>query len=463
MRELGKKRAHLPPRQLLGQIPNLWPSMKPCLLMSPLSVAQHLGPDTPSFDLVIFDEASQIPVADAIGVIARGKQIIVVGDPKQMPPSRLFDSSEDDDEIGDGFERDLDSILDECVAHMNRVQLNWHYRSKHEDLIAFSNHRYYNGELITFPSPQQTDVGIVVHDVKGQYERGLRRVNRQEAEAVVEAIVKHYSKPGKKSSLGVITFNQNQQRLINKLLDAARAENPTLDAALSREEEEIFIKNLDTVQGDERDVIYFSTTFAPDESGSFPMNFGPLGQRGGERRLNVAITRARERVEIFTSFHPGQLDVSRVAHQGIRDFRDYLTFARGGADALLAVSTPTVGLADSPFELDVRHRLEKLGWRVQPQVGCSGYRIDMAVFHPHKPGVFLAGIECDGATYHSFKVARDRDRMRQRVLERLGWKILRIWSTDWWQDPTYEIDRIHNQLKDQLALEKSHDDIPPVV
>jgi len=261
----------------------------------------------------------------------------------------------------------------------------------------------------------------------------------------------------------VSTFNQNQQRLINKLLDAARAENPTLDAALSREEEEIFIKNLDTVQGDERDVIYFSTTFAPDESGSFPMNFGPLGQRGGERRLNVAITRARERVEIFTSFHPGQLDVSRVAHQGIRDFRDYLTFARGGEDALLAVSTPTVGLADSPFELDVRHRLEKLGWRVQPQVGCSGYRIDMAVFHPHKPGVFLAGIECDGATYHSFKVARDRDRMRQRVLERLGWKILRIWSTDWWQDPTYEIDRIHNQLKDQLALEKSHDDIPPVV
>jgi very-short-patch-repair endonuclease len=445
--ELGKKRAHLPPRQLLSRLPNLWPAMKPCLLMSPLSAAQHLGPDTPMFDLVVFDEASQISVADAVGVIARGKQVVVVGDPKQMPPSRLFDASDIEDEDDPLTERDLDSILDECISHMNRVLLNWHYRSRHEDLIAFSNHRYYNGELITFPSPHNREAGIVVHEVNGGYERAARRVNLAEAQAVVDAVVAHYQLPGQTKSLGVITFNQNQQRLINRMLDARRASDMGLDAALTSASEEVFVKNLETVQGDERDVIFFSTTFAPDAAGNFPMQFGPLGQLGGERRLNVAITRARHRVEIFTSFNPGQMDVAHLRHKGIKDLRDYLMFARGGEAALLSVAVPTLGVADSPFEIAVAEALEARGWSVVPQVGCSGYRIDLAVKHPDKPGEYLAGVECDGATYHSFKVARDRDRMRQRVLERLGWNILRIWSTDWWQDAAGEIDRIDEKLR----------------
>lgn len=444
--EIGKKRAHLPPRQLLSKIPTLWPAMKPCLLMSPLSAAQHLGPETPLFDLVVFDEASQISVADAVGVIARGKQVVVVGDPKQMPPSRLFDASEMEDEEDPLTERDLDSILDECLSSMDRVLLNWHYRSRHEDLIAFSNHRYYNGELITFPSPHNREAGLVVHEVNGGYERAGRRINRAEAEAVVAAVASHYLTPGCVPSLGVITFNQNQQRLINRLMDARRASDPALDAAMSASQEEFFVKNLETVQGDERDHIFFSTTFAPDAAGNFPMQFGPLGQVGGERRLNVAITRARHRVEIFTSFHPGQMDVGNLRHRGVKDLRDYLLFARGGEQALLSVSVPTLGVADSPFEVSVREALEARGWEVVPQVGCSGYRIDMAIKHPDRPGEYLAGIECDGATYHSFKVARDRDRMRQRVLERLGWKIARIWSTDWWQDASDEIDRVHEQL-----------------
>lgn len=444
--EIGKKRAHLPPRQLLSRLPSIWPAMKPCLLMSPLSAAQHLGPDTPMFDLVVFDEASQISVADAIGVIARGKQVIVVGDPKQMPPSRLFDASDMEDEDDALTERDLDSILDECISHMNRVLLNWHYRSRHEDLIAFSNHRYYNGELITFPSPHNREAGIVVHDIGGSYERATRRVNVAEAEAIVERVAAHYAQPGEQKSLGVITFNQNQQRLINRMLDARRAKDLSLDSALSAASEEIFVKNLETVQGDERDVIFFSTTFAPDAAGNFPMQFGPLGQLGGERRLNVAITRARHRVEVFTSFHPGQMDVSNMRHRGVKDLRDYLLFARGGEAALLSVAVPTLGVADSPFEIAVASALMDKGWEIVPQVGCSGYRIDLAVKHPDKPGEFLAGVECDGATYHSFKVARDRDRMRQRVLERLGWDIVRIWSTDWWQDSQGEIDRIDAQL-----------------
>ena len=445
--ELGKKRAHLPPRQLLSRLPNLWPAMKPCLLMSPLSAAQHLGPDTPMFDLVVFDEASQISVADAVGVIARGKQVVVVGDPKQMPPSRLFDASDVEDEDDPLTERDLDSILDECISHMNRVLLNWHYRSRHEDLIAFSNHRYYNGELITFPSPHNREAGIVVHEINGGYERAGRRVNIAEAQAVVDAIVAHYQVPGQMQSLGVITFNQNQQRLINRMLDARRASDMGLDASLTAASEEVFVKNLETVQGDERDIIFFSTTFAPDAAGNFPMQFGPLGQLGGERRLNVAITRARHRVEIFTSFNPGQMDVAHLRHKGIKDLRDYLMFARGGEAALLSVAVPTLGVADSPFEIAVAQALEAKGWSVVPQVGCSGYRIDLAIKHPDKPGEFLAGVECDGATYHSFKVARDRDRMRQRVLERLGWNIVRIWSTDWWQDAPGEIDRIDEKLR----------------
>jgi hypothetical protein len=461
-RELAKQRQHLPPRTLLRQLASIVPILKPCMMMSPLSAADVLGSDTPPFDLVIFDEASQIPVADAVGALSHAKQVVVVGDPKQMPPNRGFAGMAEDDseDAGDAVTpKDLESILDECLATMDHVVLNWHYRSRHEDLIAFSNSRYYKGELITFPSVETSAAGdgvpsprgLMIHEVNGLYERGSSQTNPDEARAVVAAMAAHLRKPAPHETLGVITFNQRQQRLIEKLWDRELRLDPALEFAQNRLAQDLIVKNLENVQGDERDVIFFSTTFGTDAAGRFLLNFGPLGQFGGERRLNVAITRARDRLEIFSSFRPEQIDVSSVKHQGIVDLRDYLTFARGGATALAGVASPTLGLPDSPFEIAVSQSLEARGWIVHPQVGCSGYKIDMAIVDPSMPGRYLAGIECDGATYHSFKIARDRDRQRQRILEGLGWRIERIWSTDWFADPRTEIDRIDAALRALVA------------
>lgn len=449
-REFAKQTRHLPVRRLIQALPNILPELKPCFLMSPLSVAQFLPHEMPPFDLVIFDEASQIPIPDSVGAISRGKQVVVVGDPKQMPPGHLFEVAENEDDDEELAADDLRSILDECLATMQEVTLNWHYRSRHEDLIAFSNSRYYQGSLITFPTASTEAGGIVVHQVQGVYDRGASRTNLEEANAVVAAVARHFME-GSRQSVGVITFNQQQQRLIERLLDEAMRKSPALEQRMSGASEELFVKNLENVQGDERDIILFSTTFGKDSSGRFVHAFGPLAQLGGERRLNVAITRARQRLEIFTSFHPSDIDLSRVKHAGVRDLRDYLEFAHGGAAALAAVASPSLGIPDSPFEIAVATALRARGWQVQAQVGCSGYRIDLAVLHPSKPGRYLAGVECDGATYHSFKVARDRDRMRQKILEGLGWTILRIWSTDWFQQPGAEVDRIDQRLQTLLA------------
>jgi very-short-patch-repair endonuclease len=455
-RELQKQRRHLPIRQLVQALPTLLPRLKPCLLMSPLSVAQYLDAGYAPFDLVVFDEASQITVWDAVGTIARGRQLVVVGDPKQLPPTNFFNKSTDNDDATTDEEQieDLESILDECLgAGMNRSSLQWHYRSRHESLIAFSNVTYYESSLITFPSPVTNDTAVRYERVEGVYDRGGSRTNRIEAEAVVAAIERHYlDAPAaadgtpidrKPRSIGVVTFNQPQQALIETLLDQRRSTNAELDRAISAASNEpLFIKNLENVQGDERDVICFSTTFGLDAAGRMTMNFGPLNGEGGHRRLNVAITRAREAVRIFSSLDPGQIDTSKVRAAGVRDLKHYLDFAIKGPRALIAQSTPTGREPESPFEQAVMQALRERGWDVHAQVGCSGYRIDLAVVDPNAPGRYLLGIECDGRTYHSGATARDRDRLRQFVLENLGWKIARVWSTDWWRDAEGEVDKL---------------------
>ncbi len=459
-RELQKKTRHTPVRQLMQRLPSLLPKIKPCLLMSPLSVAQYLDVGHARFDVVIFDEASQIPVWDAVGAIARGQQLVVVGDTKQLPPTSFFGASGNEEDGGDdgGQIEDPESILGECLgASMCSRSLRWHYRSRHESLIAFSNVTYYGSDLITFPSPVTKDRAVRLEPVDaGVYDRGGSRTNRVEAQAVVQGIEQHYlDQTRRRQTLGVVTFNRPQQALIETLLDARRRANAELDLAISAQSREpLFIKNLENVQGDERDMIYFSTTFGCDAAGRMAMHFGPLNSDGGERRLNVAISRARVGMVIYSSLQAQQLDLSRVRAKGVQDLKHYLEFAQHGPQALLAQSQPTGGEPQSPFEAQVIQALRERGWVVQPQVGCRGYRIDMGVVDPRAPGRYLMGVECDGRTYHEGATARDRDRLRQTILEGLGWKLHRVWSTDWWLHPRREMEKLLTKLNAEVAQQE---------
>lgn len=443
-RELQKRSRHMPVRKLLETLSGILPRLSPCLLMSPLSVAQYLDAAT-RFDLVIFDEASQIPTWDAVGAIARGKQVIVVGDPKQLPPTNFFSSGASEGAAAEDEVEDLESILDECIGSgLSTHTLKWHYRSRKESLIAFSNYRYYGSELITFPSPSTPDRGVTFHPVEGIYQRAGARTNRAEAEAIVTFIRQHYADPvARRRSLGVVTFSQTQQKLVEDLLDAARRSDSKLDGLISAQiKEPIFIKNLENVQGDERDIILFSICYGPDETGRVFMNFGPLNREGGQRRLNVAVTRAKEEVHVFATLRPEQMDINKSRAAGVGDLKLYLEYAIKGQQALLAHSAPTGLAPESPFEFQVRDFLVDSGWQVHPQVGCSSYRIDLAIVHPELPGSYLLAVECDGASYHSAATARDRDKLRQMVLERLGWRVHRIWSTEWWTNPEREKKRL---------------------
>lgn len=463
-RELTKQRNHTPIRQLIKNLPTLLSKLKPCLLMSPLSVAQYLEAGHQPFDVVIFDEASQIPVWDAVGAIARGKQLVCVGDPKQLPPTNFFNRvDEDDGNLGEDEVQDLESILDECLSiGLPKLGLDWHYRSRHESLITFSNATYYDNRLVTFPSPVTEDTAVRLERVQGVYDRGGSRTNRAEAEAIVAAIEKHYLSPeGRKQSLGVVTFNQAQQSLIENLLDARRRASTRLDQAIAESTiEPLFVKNLENVQGDERDIIYFSITYGPDAAGKVALNFGPLNLEGGHRRLNVAVSRARQGIVIFSTLMPEQIDLSRVRAAGVRDLKNYLDFAIRGPRALIEQINPTGLEPDSPFEKQVINQLREKGWAVHSQVGVSGYRIDIGVVDPRAPGRYLLGIECDGATYHSAATARDRDRLRHLILEGLGWELHRIWSTDWWRNPSEPMQKILARLEHLLTVEPSEEDAP---
>lgn len=456
-RELQKKMRHKPVRQLVAEMGDVLTTLTPCLLMSPLSVAQFLSTDNKLFDLVVFDEASQITVWDAIGAIARGKNVIIVGDPKQMPPTNFFDRAASDGDDDDNNSDDLESILDEALASGIKLhRLTGHYRSRHESLIAFSNHRYYGGELVTYPASETKKSAVSFIRVEGTYQRGKGRTNPEEAKALVNTVVSRLNNPAlNNESIGIVTFNSEQQKLIQDLLDHERRKNPDLERFFNDDcKEPVFVKNLETVQGDQRDVILLSIGYGPDvpSAKTMSMNFGPLNRKGGERRLNVAITRAASEVVVFASFDPSLIDLTRTSAQAVHDLKHYLEFAQRGPTALGEAILSVGGLNsyDSDFEEAIAEGLRHKGWTIHTQIGVSKFRIDLGVVHPDFPGKYLAGVECDGAAYHSSPSARDRDRMRHNILENLGWKLLRIWSTDYWIDPARVFENIHQRLTKML-------------
>ena len=450
-------------RDMISGMPDNFSKLAPCMMMSPLSIAQYLPPDQALFDVVIFDEASQITTWDAVGAIARGRQTIIVGDPKQLPPTNFFGRSEAEDEVEE-YERDLESILDEAKSAGIPVRdLRWHYRSRHESLIAFSNYYYYQNRLITFPSPQVDDQSVRLRFVEtGIYDRGKSRTNRIEARAVADEAIRRMRRwltldEKDRRTIGIITFNAQQQSLIQDHLDDARRTEPELEWFFSEDRvEPAIVRNLENVQGDERDIILFSITFAADAAGKRSMDFGALNRDGGERRLNVAVTRAREELIVFSGFRADQIDTSRTKATGVHHLKAFLDFAERGAVALPAQDQGSVGGLESPFEEAVADQLLRYGWQIVPQVGISGFRVDLGIKHPDKSGTYLAGVECDGATYHSSATARDRDKVREQVLRGLGWNILRVWSTDWWFDAKGAMEKLHGSLSYLLEESRAH-------
>ena len=455
--QLGLQRPSLSIRALIGSMPNNITKLAPCVLMSPLSVAQYLPANHSLFDIVIFDEASQITTWDAVGAIARGQQSVIVGDPKQLPPMNFFGRANDDEEDLEVYERDLASILDEAAAAgLPNLQLNWHYRSRDEALIAFSNHHYYGNRLVTFPSPETDSKALCFHKNSGVYARGSGGTNEVEARAItayaVGRLKEWLQRPEEdRLTLGVITFNIHQQELILDLLDSERQDCPDLEWFFDDDREEpLIVKNLENIQGDERDVMLFSITFGPDIAGKLTMNFGAVNSDGGEKRLNVAVTRSREELHVFSSIVADDIDLSRTKARGVADLKNFLDYASRGSIALPAMDQGSMGPAENVFEEAIASALEAKGWEVRTQIGVSGFRIDLAIVDPDHAGAYLAGVECDGATYHSSASARDRDKIREGVLENLGWTILRIWSTDWFRNPKETIERTDRELRTLL-------------
>lgn len=455
LREAEKKRKKKSIRDLLAEIGDLALTLKPCFLMSPLSVSTYLSANA-QFDVVIFDEASQIFPQDAVGAIYRGKQLIVVGDSKQMPPSNFFTASLEFDE--DEEEEDIvdfESVLDLCSASFPQRRLKWHYRSRFEQLIAFSNKNFYGNDLVTFPSAKAKGEGLGVEFVYagGIFDR-KSKTNRVEAELITDMVFEHFEKYPNRS-LGVVAFSVAQQNLIERLIYRRRKDLPNFEEFfLSNKQEPFFVKNLETVQGDERDTIIFSVAYAKDAQGRLLMNFGPINREGGERRLNVAFTRAKYNIKLVSSMRGVDMDISGTKSEGVRLLREYLDFAENGQIALeRTIESASAQGCASHFEAEVFDFLTQNGYAVDTQVGCSGYRIDLAVKRPDSSDYVLA-IECDGASYHSSKNARDRDRLRQSVLENMGWKFYRIWSADWFKTPAEEKKRL------LAAVEKAFAEAP---
>jgi len=477
-RELNKQRRLMPLRKLFMTIPNLITSLRPCFMMSPLSVSVFLEAQSYDFDLVIFDEASQVHTEDAIGAIMRGKQVIIVGDTQQLPPTNFFASSlndEDFDNEEDGDEKSsdagaYDSILEEAVTVLPERSLRWHYRSRHEHLIAFSNIKIYNGSLITFPASieKAQDCGVeYVYVSNGIYDRSGKRNNMVEARKVADLVFEHFRKYPNRS-LGVVTFSEAQQDAIDAAIRQKRYQNASFERFFVEDKDEpFFIKNLENVQGDERDTIIFSIGYAKDARGIMYMNFGPLSRVGGYRRLNVAITRAKYNVKLVGSIVLTDIDVEKTSAEGVKLLRSYIEFAQNGVTALeKELSFSNEATFDSPFEESVYDFLQTKGYNVATQVGCSGFRIDMAVKHPVYSGCFVIGIECDGAAYHSSRTARERDRLRQTILEDMGWTIYRIWSTDWIKDQKNEeqklVAAVEKALEHTIETDIPAEDIDPI-
>ena len=462
-------------RTLFTQIGELILKLCPCVLMSPLSCAQFLDPDKCGmFDIVVFDEASQLPTCKAIGVIARGKEAVIVGDPKQMPPTSFFMEQVDDGD--DNYETDdLESILDDCLAiSMPQMFLAWHYRSRHESLITFSNKSFYDGRLYTFPSPDDRQSKVTLIDCGGSFDSGKTRTNKVEAQAVIDEIIKRAHDPVlSKYSVGVVTFNIQQQSLIEDLLDEAASKDPELEKWAFGSEEPIFVKNLENVQGDERDVILFSVGYGKDETGKLIMNFGPLNRDGGWRRLNVAVTRSRIEMKVFSSISPEEIRINDTASEGVKAFKRFLQYASGSTiwDQDIANTgsssdnsgTPLIdrnaaftGIAD-----DICARFKAIGYDTDKGVGKSGFKIDIGVVSPEKDGTYCLGILLDGPVYAASGTTTSREVSQISMLKGFGWNIVRIWSLEWWENPDKVFEKLVAIINDsKKEEEKPAEEVP---
>jgi very-short-patch-repair endonuclease len=464
--EIAKRRKLLPIRQLIEKAGPAIQQLKPIFMMSPLSVAQFLKPGAIQFDLLVMDEASQIEPVDALGAVARASQIVVVGDERQLPPTRFFakltGDDPDQDEESEEYRlqaSNVESVLDLCLAKgMPDRMLNWHYRSKHQSLIAVSNREFYENRLFIVPSPFDAAAGMGLkfnHLPNAFYDRGNTRTNPVEAKTVAEAVIRH-ARETPEQTLGVATFSTAQRQAILKELELLRREHSELEPWFGAGgPEPFFVKNLENVQGDERDVIFISVGYGKTKEGYLAMNFGPVNGEGGERRLNVLISRAKLRCEVFSSITGDDIDLERARSRGVAALKMFLTFAQTGR---LGIAQDSGREADSVFEEEVAARLGGLGYDVRNQIGVAGFFVDIAVADPEKPGRFVLGIECDGAQYHSSRSARDRDRLRQAVLEAHGWIIHRIWSTDWYLRPNEELEKVRTAVEEAIATWRDRDE-----
>ena len=463
LNEFSRKRGHMPIRKLLSSSGSLIQKIKPCFMMSPLSVAQFLDPmsiKSLKFDFVIFDEASQVKPEDALGALLRAEKSVIMGDTKQLPPTSFFDMM-----IDAGREEtyelasivDMESILHLCKRSFPTKMLRWHYRSRHESLIAVSNHEFYDDNLLIYPSPckDSESIGLKLKYLPDTvYDRGYSSTNRKEAKIVVQAAFEHYKRFGNDKSLGIGTFNVKQQQAILEELELQLKLNPEMEKYFSDiHEEHFFVKNLETIQGDERDVIFISVGYGFDKNHRLTNNFGPLNHDGGERRLNVLITRARESCVVFSNFKSRDLKIRPTSPFGLRALKDFLEYAETGYLSGLAFEKSK---HDHSFENSIYKFLKEQGYEVDMQVGCAGFKIDLAVVNPDNPSNYLLGLECDGAMYYSSPVARDRDRLREEILERLGWNFHRIWATDWYRNR----DESKRNLIKIIESYRNKDDLP---
>lgn len=425
-------------RQLFAQIPNLLPRVCPCMLMSPISAAQYLDPSREPFDIVVFDEASQIQTCKAVGAIARGKSAVIVGDPNQMPPTTFFTTIINNDEE-DMESEDLESVLDDLLSlGMPQSHLLWHYRSRHESLISFSNKEFYDNKLNTFPSYNDKETKVSFTKIDGVFDRGKTRTNIEEAKAVVREIVRRKTDQKlKESSIGIVTFNIQQQNLIDDLLLEEYKKDPELERTIATEEENLFIKNLENVQGDERDVILISVGYGPDSAGKVHMNFGPLNRDGGWRRLNVAITRARSELHLFSSITYDMIDMTRTSARGVETLRDFLEFAQNGRFSSKKIDYRKDGIIE-----DIANNLRRNGYEVQTNIGTSKFKVDIGIVDPKEKSRYLCGLMTDGDIYSMAETVHDREASHVSVLKGLGWNIRRVWSIDWWNNPEKELQNI---------------------
>ena len=430
-------------RKIIDQIPTLLPRLCPCMLMSPISVAQYIDLDRDKFDIVVFDEASQMPTSEAVGAIARGRALVVVGDPMQMPPTSFFNVSAVDETEADVD--DMESILDDCITlSLPEHYLSWHYRSRHESLIAFSNSQYYDGRLLTFPSVDDRESKVRFVPVEGVYDHGRTRSNRAEAETIVKETLQRLPQG---ASIGIVAFSKVQQNLIEDLLTDELAKHPELEKMAYDASEPIFVKNLENVQGDERDIILFSIGYGPDKSGKVSMNFGPLNNRGGERRLNVAVSRARKEMVVFSTLQPEQVDLNRSNARGVEGLKRFLEFAKSGRMAITPGQIKGSPLADSLVNL-LADELRKRGYQVDTKVGRSKFKIDLAIVDPDNHDKYILGILCDGESYYDTKTERDREVVQPSVLKGLQWNLIRVWTIDWMLNREKVLERIDNYLQE---------------